>query len=232
MSIHVPLDLCLGGDVAFWLIRSVSPSRIHIEYQPMILQPSKKKEGRKRPIGFTLIELMIVVAITGILAAVALPAYQKYIRRSKTSEALNNLRKIYDGEWAYYQEDHILASGEVLSKNFVVEICEPWSHPGEDKRPADFDLGNWPAIRFATDGPVYYSYLVDVLGIDTNDKPEWVPPYGWQPEAGTVSAAFLPRAFGDLDGDGRLSEFARWGAVLSDGSMDANPGVFKFDELE
>ena len=54
--------------------------------------------------GFTLIELMVVVAIIGILAAVAIPAFMKNARKAKTAEAVTNVKKLYDGARSYYEE--------------------------------------------------------------------------------------------------------------------------------
>ncbi len=59
----------------------------------------------KRTRGFTLIELMITVAIVAILAGVAVPAYEKYVTRSKLSSAFSGLTAINLAMQQYYQDN-------------------------------------------------------------------------------------------------------------------------------
>src|SRR6476661_2572888 len=60
-----------------------------------------KRSNRR---GFTLIELMIVVAIIGILAAIAIPNFIRFQARAKQSEAKANLKAVFTAQRAYYQE--------------------------------------------------------------------------------------------------------------------------------
>ncbi len=65
--------------------------------------------------GFTLIELMIVVAIVGILAAIAIPAYQDYVARSKVSEGMAALGACKTSVTEYAQVNNTLPADTTVS---------------------------------------------------------------------------------------------------------------------
>ena len=96
----------------------------------------------KRQSGFTLIELMIVVAIIGILAAIALPAYQDYTARSQVSEAMSlasglkiQVADIYADEGALTNADSgvggIPAAADVTGK--YVNTCLLYTSDAADE---------------------------------------------------------------------------------------------------
>lgn len=63
--------------------------------------------NKYRANGFTLIELMIAVAIIAILSSLAVPAYQKYVQKSRRSDAINALTKAAAQEEKYYFQNNV-----------------------------------------------------------------------------------------------------------------------------
>ena len=173
--------------------------------------------------GFTLIELMIVVAIIGLLSAVAVPSFMKYLAKAKSAEADEQLEKIATGARAYFMDQHVGQdiSGATLSQRFpesaalspALSCCQP----GQDKcapQAAAWDNVTWTSLNFSLDDPHYYRYEFESVGTASD-------------------AEFTARAYGDLDCDNQLSTFERYGWVqLAGNDMSIQSGTYKENRFE
>jgi prepilin-type N-terminal cleavage/methylation domain-containing protein len=159
--------------------------------------------------GFTLVELMIVVVILGILAAVAIPAFTRYVKRSKTAEAAGNLSKLAHAQQTYF---HAVSERGLTGFANCGSTYTPAGAPGAAKYPVN--LAQWQsnagfaALGFSLDSPHYYRYTCGSAG---------------------------PTIFGvysqaDFDGDGVLQEMRR-DAAATDGEIAVGP-IITSNELE
>lgn len=150
--------------------------------------------------GFSLIELMVVVAIIGILAAIAFPNYQRFTARSKQGEAKSNLSALYSAERAffaewqgYYARFSIIGytpSGSLRYRHgFTADNgVPPVPYQGPTGVAADIDTAGWCAVAI--------NQCAEMPG---------VVPYTALPAAvianGATPPTFTASATGDIDGD-------------------------------
>jgi prepilin-type N-terminal cleavage/methylation domain-containing protein len=189
---------------------------------------------RNRKKGFTLIELMIVVAILGILAVVAVPAFIKYMRRAKTTEAIDQLDKIYKGAAFYYTAPKVAKTGSKLPCQFPTDqgvtpsqgtCCGGKGGPDADADercdadPAAWtNEATWSALSFQMNDQHFFLYAYDQEGILTN-------------------AIMTASAHADLDCDDTQSTFQRLGygdpqATRSECAMRGSAAFYVENETE
>ena len=184
--------------------------------------------------GFTLIELMIVVAILAILAVVAVPAFIKYMRRAKTTEAIDELDKIYKGAAVYYTSPKINKAGSKLDCQFpdnqaitpvegtcCVALGGPDSDNDErcDNTTTYWDTDTWASLAFQITDQHYFVYSF------------------YQNNQVLTNAQFTAQANADLDCDSVQSTFQRMGfgdpaATHAECSLQGSAAFYVENETE
>jgi len=158
--------------------------------------------------GFSLIELMIVIVITGILSAVAIPAFTTYIMRARTAEATQFL-----GVIKLRQESYRAEFGSYLSCNGVVDPVDIVFTPGDKSMmknsvsvpfPSAADAPCFGQLGASPDGPVRFGYGWAAGGpADVSGGMRTV--YGLS--TSTADNYFVAQATSDLNGNGKACIF-------------------------
>jgi len=184
--------------------------------------------------GFTLIELMIVVAIIGILAAIAIPAFVNYVKRSKTSEAGANLKSLFTGAAAYYERENwtqgLVTPGNAAaaSTHCTVDSAAPagnWAtnSPSDQKHVVLWSAqsDSYSALNFGPADPLYFIYSVTEIPTTTG-------------ACGTADSipVYTFTANGDLDNDNTQSSFELQVGSNEDNALYRAPGINRVDALE
>jgi prepilin-type N-terminal cleavage/methylation domain-containing protein len=173
--------------------------------QPATARPQPRRNANSRSTaGFSLIELMIVVAIVGILAAVAIPSFRTYIQKSKTAEAVTFLGEIRQREESYRAEFGTYCAAPVAPRATPTSASVSWSVAANSA---------WNQLGAAPDSAVRFTY--EVLA----GTPGTAGPAGSNITGNDFW--YVSRATGDLDGDGVLVLFETYSA--SSGVWIGNP---------
>ena len=198
----------------------------------------KQLKGQK---GFTLIELMIVVAIIGILAAIAIPNFLMYQMKSRQSEAKTNLQAIKTSQVSFQAERGCyigvrVEAGQPAAAAGVKSTPWTWGIGALPTPPpvlwcavaGGTFVGNFSDIGFKATGNVMYVYGVDATLVAA---PGLYTPATSCPLAiaGTTAAGaigmnnFVAMAQSNLDGDAGVSV---WDSSVDHGANDCLTGIF------